>query len=184
MDTYITNGSDIAEIGPLYASLSDKLKSTPKGKETGDIVSHLKNVGIGVPAPLFTQQTPDGKSIALADFKGKYVLIDFWASWCVPCRAENPDVVKAYNTYKDKGFTVLGVSLDGEKSRKAWTDAIAKDHLTWTQVSDLKDWENGAAISYGVRAIPANFLVDPKGVIVAKNLHGAELGATLSKLLK
>jgi len=184
LDTYISNAADISEIGPLYAFLSDKLKSTTKGKETGNIVSHLKNVGLGSPAPLFAQQTPDGKTVSLADFKGKYVLIDFWASWCTPCRAENPDVVKAYNTYKDKGFTVLGVSLDGEKGRTAWIEAIAKDNLAWTQISDLKDWENGAAITYGVRAIPANFLIDPNGVIVAKNLHGEKLAETLSKLIK
>ena len=178
----LTSNPDISEVGPLYAVLSDKQKATSKGKEAGEIISHLNVVGIGAQAPLFAQKTPDGKTIGLADFKGKYVLIDFWASWCVPCRAENPDVVKAFNAFKDKGFTVLGVSLDEEKTRKAWTDAIAKDNLGWAQVCDMKGWQNEAATLYGVRAIPANFLVDPKGVIVAKNLHGAELAETLSKL--
>lgn len=139
---------------------------------------------LGSKAIDFTQNTVEGKPVSLSSFKGKYVLVDFWASWCAPCRAENPLVVKAYETYKDKGFTILGVSLDGEKTRQAWINAIEKDGLTWTQVSDLKAFENQAAILYGVKAIPQNFLIDPNGVIIAKNLRGSELDKKLAEIFK
>ena len=182
-NSYLSSSPDIAEIGPLYAGLSKKIKQTPKGKETTEVINRLKDVQIGAQAPPFTQKDTSGNEVRLADFKGKYVLVDFWASWCLPCRAENPDVLKAYNEYKSRNFTVLGVSLDAEKARAAWIQAIQKDNLPWTQVSDLKFWENAAAKLYGVRAIPANFLVDPNGKIIAKNLHGDELGKTLARYL-
>jgi peroxiredoxin len=134
-------------------------------------------------APEFVQDDTLSRPVALSSFRGKYVLIDFWASWCGPCRQENPNVVKAFNQFAPKGFTVLGVSLDQPGAKQKWIDAIRKDGLTWTQVSDLKYWDNAAARLYGVRGIPQNYLIDPAGKIVAKNLRGEELLKKLAEIL-
>ena len=134
------------------------------------------------PAPAFSLPDTSGNPLPLSAFRGKYVLVDFWASWCAPCRKENPNIVATFNRFRDKNFTILGVSLD--KDRNEWMQAIKDDQLNWSHVSDLKYWENEAAALYGVRSIPYNVLVDPAGNIVAENLHGSELGATLEKLLK
>ncbi|MDE3236913.1 MAG: AhpC/TSA family protein [Bacteroidota bacterium] len=134
------------------------------------------------PAPEISLADTSGKSVSLSSYKGKYVLVDFWASWCKPCRAENPNVVAAYRKFKDKNFTVLGVSLDSDKS--AWEQAIQQDSLTWTHVSDLKQWESAVINPYKINAIPFNVLVDPSGKIIGVELRGKELEAKLSEVLK
>lgn len=165
-----------------YYNLSPKLKNTEIGKTIVVLLASSAKTKIGEPAPEFTQSTPEDKAVKLSDFKGKYVLIDFWASWCGPCREENPNVVAAYNKYKDKGFTILGVSLDNPGKKEAWMKAIADDKLPWTQVSDLKGWDNIVALQYGVRSVPTNFLVDPEGKIIAKDLKGETLNSKLAEL--
>ncbi|MCW3466288.1 TlpA disulfide reductase family protein [Chitinophaga nivalis] len=178
------NNMDVAAVEPLYNLLAADLRNSDAGKALGKTIEQERKLSIGALAPDFTQNDVNDKPVKLSDFKGKYVLLDFWASWCGPCRRENPNVVKAYNQYKDKNFTVLGVSLDQPGKKAKWIDAIAADGLTWTQVSDLKFWENEAAQSYNVKSIPQNYLIDPAGKIVAKNLRGEALEQKLAELIK
>src|SRR5690606_27287514 len=131
-----------------------------------------KSIKLGSQAPDFQQPDVDGEPVKLSDFKGRYVLVDFWASWCGPCRAENPNLLEAYNNYKDKGLNILAVSLDDNKGRAAWLKAIEDDGMPWVQVADLKGWNNEAAVLYGVRAVPQNYLIDPSGTIIAINIKG------------
>ena len=172
------------EVAPLYAALTPAQRASPPGQQYGELLVGLKATAIGTQAPAFAQRTPGGQLVSLADYRGKYVLVDFWASWCGPCRQENPAVLKAYETFKGRNFEVLGVSLDEEKTREKWVKAIADDHMPWTQVSDLHGFDSETAQQYGVKAIPQNFLVDPSGKIVASNLRGEELATTLAKFIK
>ncbi|MFV0553728.1 MAG: redoxin domain-containing protein [Mangrovibacterium sp.] len=164
------------ENNPYYTQITEALEQ----KKAQEIAEEA--VAMGKTAPDFTLPTPDGKEVSLSDFRGKYVLLDFWASWCGPCRQENPNVLAAYNKYHSKNFDILAVSLD--KDRAKWVEAIEKDGLPWTHISDLKFWQSDAAKLYGIQSIPASFLIDPNGVIVAKNLRGAELEKKLAELLK
>lgn len=175
---------DVAATEALFNGLSDAVKSSVPGKAYKEEIDKYKTVAVGAVAPDFAQTTPDGKTIKVSDYKGKYLLIDFWASWCGPCRRENPNVVKAYQAYKDKNFTILGVSLDDEKGKDAWLKAIEKDQLVWDQVSDLKGWNNEAAKLYLVRSIPQNFLLDPDGKIIAHNLRGEDLAKKLEEIFR
>ena len=136
----------------------------------------------GKPAPNLTMQDVNGKTVSISDFKGKYLLVDFWASWCGPCRQENPNVVAAFNKYKNKNFTILGVSLDDDK--QAWKDAISKDGLAWNHMSDLKQWDSQAVKAYGFDGIPFNVLIDPNGNIIASSLRGTDLETKLAQVLQ
>ncbi len=172
----------LSEQEEVLNKLAPSAKDNALAKEIYHSIEIDKTTGPGRPAIGFTQNDTLGNPVALKDYRGRYVLVDFWASWCGPCRAENPNVVAAYNKFKDKNFTVLGVSLD--KKKENWLEAIHKDHLTWTHVSDLKYWDNAVAKLYDIRSIPSNILIDPDGKIVAKDLHGEELDKKLSEILK
>lgn len=172
---------EITEYDAMYNALSEKVKKGKFGKLAREKIASLKGTTLGFPAIDFTLQDLDGKNVALSSFKGKYVLVDFWASWCGPCRRENPNVVAAYNKYKDKGFTILGVSLDDNKEK--WKAAVEKDNLAWTHVSDLKGWQSSVAKMYNVTGIPFNLLLDKDGNILAKGLRGADLEAKLEAVL-
>ncbi|MFN2457344.1 MAG: redoxin domain-containing protein [Chitinophagaceae bacterium] len=164
-----------------FQILDSSIRNSQIGKNLYQFIQYNKVGAVGTNAIDFSQPDVNGKPVTLSSFKGKYVLLDFWASWCRPCREENPNVVKVYQKFSNKNFTVLGVSLDKEK--EPWIKAIQKDGLTWTQVSDLQLWSNEVAVMYRVQGIPQNFLIDPNGKIIAKNLRGPELESKLCQFL-
>jgi peroxiredoxin len=173
----------LRQIEELFDSLDDRIKQTFDGKEFRKQIDRMNAVQIGKIAPDFSVRDTAGNRLSLDSLKGKYLLLDFWASWCGPCREENPYVVKAYQKFKAKNFEILGISLDDETTKEKWLKAIKEDQLTWLQVSDLKGWQSEVAELYHVRGIPQNFLLDPNGVIIATNLREEELLKTLEDIL-
>ncbi|MDN5285416.1 MAG: thioredoxin [Mucilaginibacter sp.] len=196
-------GKDVNEARTLFAGLSDRLHKSPDAASTDSLINKTlddrlhpekvaqraallappKPLAIGVKAPDFTQFDVNGEAVKLSDFKGKYVLVDFWASWCVPCRRENPNLIKAYQQFKDKNFTILGVALEEKGHKDAWLAAIKKDGLIWPQVADIQNADNEARKAYKVSSIPMNFLIDPSGKIIATNLRDKVLLDKLSEIL-
>jgi peroxiredoxin len=168
---------------PLFNTLSKRLQRTAIGRDFKQNLDKGLLVSIGHLAPDFTENDIHGKPVSLSSFRGKYVLLDFWASWCAPCRAETPNVVKLYNRFKDRNFTVLSVSLDGPGDKKRWMDAIEKDGMPWTNISALMFFKGPGATLYNLLAIPSNVLIDPSGKIIARNLMGKELEHQLEESL-
>ena len=173
---------DLEEMKSVRSKLDASLDGTSYVQQIESMIARMEKVQVGSEAPDFTLPDVNGNPVSLSSFRGKYVLVDFWAAWCPDCRKENPNIVSAWEKYKNKNFAILGVSLD--RNRDQWLAAIEKDKLTWTQVSDLKYWSSEAAVLYCIRWIPMSFLIDPEGKIVAIGLEGEELHNKLEELLK
>lgn len=185
-EAFALRGFTNAEVAAMITSLAGRFPSHQGVAAVSAMIQQQQPSSkgvIGQTAPEFSLPDPNGKSISLSSFRGKYVLVDFWASWCKPCRMENPVVVAAYQQYKNRNFTVLGVSLDQPGGKDDWMNAVMKDGLTWTQVSDLKFWDSPVVSLYRITGIPYNVLIDPTGKIIAESLRGEDLGATLGQVL-
>ena len=167
----------------LYDGLDPEVQNSVAGEKIKKYIDTNRSTSVGAMAPTFSAKTPEGDVLSMKDALGKVTIIDFWASWCKPCRIENPNVVKLYNKYHDKGLNILGVSLDKETQKDKWIQAIDDDGLTWQHVSNLKFWNDPIAKMYNVRSIPATFILDEKGVIIAKNLRGKALEDKVAELL-
>lgn len=172
-----------AEASEVLAKVSPKVAASEITVALKKNIAGMQKSEIGGLAPQFTAPTPEGTMLSLQETLGKYTIIDFWASWCRPCRAENPNVVRVYNKYHDKGLNIISVSLDKEGQRERWLKAIADDQMDWYHVSNLKSWKDPIAAQYGVRSIPATFLLDEQGKIIAKNLRGPALETKIASLL-
>jgi len=173
---------DPKELNILFSGLNESVQNGPSGIAYKKVLTKLSQTSIGAVAPNFTQTDTTGKPVSLTDFRGKYVFLDFWASWCGPCRAEHPALVKTFNEFKNRNFTIVGVSLDQLKTKEAWLKAIDKDGLKWTQLSDLKGWANEASTLYNLQAIPRSFLIGPDGLIIAIDLKPDSLKAKLDQM--
>ncbi len=173
--------ADQAKTKSLYEGLDSSLKNTAKGKKVATAMTTSTGVAVGSPAPDFSAPNPEGKMVSLKESLGKVTIIDFWASWCGPCRQANPSLVALYKEFHDQGLNIVGVSLD--KTADKWKEGIAADGLTWTQMSNLKFWDEPIAATYNVKSIPNMFVLDEKGIVVAKDLHGAELRAKVAAML-
>lgn len=177
---FTTFFADYEKIEKDFSLLPDWAKNSPDGKNILAKIEGAKSAQINTQAKGFTQLSATGQKISLDQFQGKYILLDFWASWCAPCRKEHPNLIKTYEEFKNKDFDIISVSLDDQRSN--WLTAIEKDKLTWTQISDLKGQQNEIAVEYGIQSVPANFLINPDGLIIAKNINSEELKKVLNKL--
>lgn len=185
-DSRSVKAADVPRLQAVFSLLPASYRESAAGKSFQGMLDNLvtfnEKTAIGKPAPDFTQNDTAGHPVTLSSYRGKYVLLDFWASWCGPCREENPTVVAAYAKYHSKGFEILGVSLDQKEG--SWKKAIRDDKLNWTHVSDLKNWDNAVVKLYGVQGVPQNFLIDPQGKIIARGLRGEDLDKKLAEIYK
>jgi peroxiredoxin len=182
LEKNINIAKDKSQAEKLFAKLSKNVQESAQGKAYAALLKKTASVSVGGTAPDFKVKTISEEDISLSAFKGKYVLLDFWASWCAPCRKENPNVLKAYNAFKDQNFTVVGFSMD--ESKVAWKKAVEADGMPWMQISDLRAWKGDVSKLYGIEGIPANFLIDPNGKIIARDLRGEKLEIELNRIFK